>query len=178
MTRGIPTTYRGARFRSRLEARWAAMFDLLGWKWTYEPFDAEGYIPDFVIQGPEPFLVEIKPATLLAELAEHRNRVERAVQRTWKHPVVFLGASPSIDGGAVNCAGLMSVWWGLRDMAWVQTEARWGVCWKCGKIGLSQEPGCSMQARPCGCDELRPAMIRDELWNRAGSSVQWRQQPW
>ncbi|MEA2669684.1 MAG: hypothetical protein QOJ33_2618, partial [Chloroflexota bacterium] len=29
----IPTTYDGVNFRSRLEAKWAAFFDLLGWRW-------------------------------------------------------------------------------------------------------------------------------------------------
>ena len=29
--KAIPTTYAGVRFRSRLEARWAAFFDLCGW---------------------------------------------------------------------------------------------------------------------------------------------------
>ncbi len=42
-----PTTYNGIRFRSRLEARWAAAFDLLGWQWEYEPFDLDGWVPDF-----------------------------------------------------------------------------------------------------------------------------------
>jgi hypothetical protein len=42
--RGIQTTYRGTRFRSRLEARWAAFFDMVDWDWTYEPFDTDGWI--------------------------------------------------------------------------------------------------------------------------------------
>lgn len=46
----IPTMYAGVQFRSRLEARWAAFFDLAGWRWEYEPFDLEGYIPDFRVQ--------------------------------------------------------------------------------------------------------------------------------
>ena len=45
----IPTTYKGIRFRSRLEARWAAMFDICGWRWEYEPLDLPGWIPDFLI---------------------------------------------------------------------------------------------------------------------------------
>lgn len=68
----IPTKYAGVQFRSRLEARWAAFFDLVGWRWEYEPIDLAGYIPDFVVQRPlmsydevpgfdEPFLVEVKP---------------------------------------------------------------------------------------------------------------------
>ncbi len=48
--------YAGVQFRSRLEARWAAMFDLLGWPWEYEPVDLDGYIPDYsngvdIVQG-------------------------------------------------------------------------------------------------------------------------------
>ena len=38
--RAIQTEYKGYRFRSRLEARWAVFFDTLGVKWEYEP---EGY---------------------------------------------------------------------------------------------------------------------------------------
>ena len=48
----IETQYKGYRFRSRLEARWAVFFDALGIEWQYE---AEGYdlgdvgryLPDF-----------------------------------------------------------------------------------------------------------------------------------
>ena len=34
--RSHPTTYADVKFRSRLEARWAAFFDLAGWRWEYE----------------------------------------------------------------------------------------------------------------------------------------------
>jgi hypothetical protein len=33
----IETLYRGYRFRSRLEARWAVFFDVAGVAWQYEP---------------------------------------------------------------------------------------------------------------------------------------------
>lgn len=64
------TFYRGIRFRSRLEARWAAFFDLAGWTWEYEPFDLEGWSPDFLVSfpcghsecsGSHELLVEVKP---------------------------------------------------------------------------------------------------------------------
>lgn len=48
----IPTRYRNTEFRSRLEARWAAFFDLAGWKWKYEPIDLNGWIPDFWVAIP------------------------------------------------------------------------------------------------------------------------------
>jgi len=31
MIAAIPTLYKDVQFRSRLEAKWAAFFDLLGW---------------------------------------------------------------------------------------------------------------------------------------------------
>lgn len=62
--KAIPTRYAGVEFRSRLEARWAAFFDLAGWQWEYEPFDLEGWAPDFrlVLPDESEFLVEVKPA--------------------------------------------------------------------------------------------------------------------
>lgn len=54
MIKAIETTYKGYRFRSRLEARWAVFFDHLGIKWQYEPEgfvlpDGTRYLPDFHI---------------------------------------------------------------------------------------------------------------------------------
>ncbi len=61
----IPTVYRGIQMRSRLESKWAYVFDALGWRWEYEPIDLNGWIPDFVLLGlkdfNKPCLVEIKP---------------------------------------------------------------------------------------------------------------------
>jgi hypothetical protein len=60
----IPTTYNGIRFRSRLEAKWACMFDQLGWRWHYEPLDLNGWIPDFLLESEKNHvLVEVKPTT-------------------------------------------------------------------------------------------------------------------
>jgi hypothetical protein len=59
--RAHETLYAGTRFRSRLEARWAAFFDLCGWRWEYEPLDLNGWMPDFVLLGAAEILVEVKP---------------------------------------------------------------------------------------------------------------------
>jgi len=53
----IETVWRGYRFRSRLEARWAVFFDTLGLPWEYEPEgfelgDGLRYLPDFRVQYP------------------------------------------------------------------------------------------------------------------------------
>lgn len=51
----IPTVYKGIKFRSRTEARWAVVFDVLGLDWVYEPegyeFNGTKYLPDFVIHN-------------------------------------------------------------------------------------------------------------------------------
>ena len=59
--KAIETRFRNFVFRSRLEAKWAAMFEFLGWDWDYEPVDFNGWIPDFVIYGYKPVYVEVKP---------------------------------------------------------------------------------------------------------------------
>jgi hypothetical protein len=60
----IETQYRGYRFRSRLEARWAVWLDTLGVEYEYEAegFDLGGtrYLPDFRIENGYAF-VEVKP---------------------------------------------------------------------------------------------------------------------
>lgn len=69
----IETEYKGYRFRSRLEARWAVFFDACNVKWEYEPegFDlGDGlyYLPDFLLHDvlirnhniPDDLWVEVK----------------------------------------------------------------------------------------------------------------------
>lgn len=60
----IETIYKGYRFRSRLEARWAVFFDALGVNWIYEPEgynlgELGGYLPDFFFPKLN-YFVEIK----------------------------------------------------------------------------------------------------------------------
>lgn len=67
--KAIETKYKGCAFRSRLEARYAVLFDALGIKWEYEPEgfvleDGTWYLPDFWLpkfNGPEGLWVEVKP---------------------------------------------------------------------------------------------------------------------
>jgi hypothetical protein len=82
----VPTRYAGVQFRSRLEARWAVFFDLIDWRWEYEPLDLDGYIPDFIISfESRPLLVEVKPATHREDLTEAMRTIEtRAIE--WLSP--------------------------------------------------------------------------------------------
>ncbi len=84
----IPTKYSGVQFRSRLEARWAAFFDLLGWTWAYEPIDLDGYIPDFILTA-DRRLIEVKPALKLADYEPAQEKIKRS---GWTGPAATVGA--------------------------------------------------------------------------------------
>lgn len=52
--KAVETVYKGYRFRSRLETRWAIFFDSLGIEWEYEPEgivlnNGKCYLPDFYL---------------------------------------------------------------------------------------------------------------------------------
>lgn len=82
--RAIETAYSGHLFRSRIEARWAVVFDHLGVSWEYEKegFDlgeAGRYLPDFwlpdlkcwfEVKGEEPDAKELRKAQKLRDESE------------------------------------------------------------------------------------------------------------
>ena len=81
-----PTTYRGTRMRSRLEASFAASLDAFGAPWEYEPncFGAAAgqYLPDFRIRVP---LISRAGGEELLEVPAY---VEVKPQgNVWTHPV-------------------------------------------------------------------------------------------
>ncbi len=172
MGKGIPTEYAGTRFRSRLEARWAAYFDIIDrtfpvrWRWDYEPIDLEGYIPDFFLWrgSGSPALIEVKPATTVDELAYAVQKIHRT---SWSGEVVILGSGLICAGsdlvvGAHRAAGEPRVW-GRLIMR---------VCDRCRDwepLG-STERDCPL----CGVAPAPMSGVFDALWRRAGNAVQWR----
>lgn len=113
----IVTAYRGFSFRSRLEARYAAFFDAQGWQWTYEPFDCNGWIPDFVI-GERRTAVEIKPYG--NRLEEWSDAIRKIVDSGYRQPVLLFGVDPTTWGvnairqGRYEDIGMVFEW---RDVA-------------------------------------------------------------
>jgi hypothetical protein len=88
----LDTFYKGRKFRSRLEARYAIVFDHLGIKWQYEPEgfnlgDGLLYLPDFWLpftndhcmeyENPG-YYVEIKPVPPTEEEKEKARRLAKA----------------------------------------------------------------------------------------------------
>jgi len=101
----ISTTYRDQRYRSRLEAQWAAFFDLLEWRHEYEPFRVGSWLVDFHL--PEfNALVEIKPLDYWGNWTDVWQRVSSAMKSSGRRSAVILTrAMPD------RCDGIPSIGW-------------------------------------------------------------------
>jgi len=89
--KALETEYNGVLFRSRLEARWAILFDLLKLKWVYEPecfvlSNNQKYTPDFYIEDFDLY-IEIKPNFDWFNIAYHFERYE------WMNNLLVLSGS-------------------------------------------------------------------------------------
>lgn len=111
--KAIETQYKGYRFRSRLEARYAVFFDALGIKWEYEPEgyqlpDGTRYLPDFWLPtfGGGMF-VEVKPKG--GDFTKARVFAEKANVNMWlaygtPSPIFYeIGFADSEEITAVGC---------------------------------------------------------------------------
>lgn len=116
MIKPIETHYKGYRFRSRLEARWAVFFDSLKIEWQYEPegFEINGkhYLPDFYL--PEYKLyAEIKPCdqpqsviNLLQEFSNH-NAIALFIGLPNDNPaMMFCTEADDGGGGSYSCSNV------------------------------------------------------------------------
>lgn len=97
MNKAIETAYKGYRFRSRLEARWAVFFDAMGIEWEYEKEgydlgEAGRYLPDFWL--PELRLwAEIKPSKIEIPLShDSKLKAYRLAVATSFDAVIISGA--------------------------------------------------------------------------------------
>lgn len=91
--KAIDTEYKGFRFRSRLEARWAVFMDAMGVQYEYEPegYDLDGirYLPDFWLPLLKAHL-EIKP---MAPTDEEQEKAWRLATHS-KMPVYVMIGQP------------------------------------------------------------------------------------
>lgn len=179
---GITTRYRGVEYRSRLEAKWAWFFDSIGWRFEYEPFDAAGYIPDFVVLGDDPFLVEVKPAANLTDLAGPLDHARKRTLDQWSHDIIAVGVSPFLGTGTYwpqfTVLGLLDAAedWGAGS----HDEALWNECGKCGQQSFRAADGW-FKSRICGHHD-GDHYVNDPLdfreleakWRYASDRVKWR----
>lgn len=183
----IPTVYRGVQYRSRLEARWACFFDLMGWPFQYEPFDLAGWIPDFLLAGHQPVLVEVKPVDRFPE--EVAKRIDRACPFSGdlqSQEVLIVGCIVPLpaddqDAGLWDSPPVRFGW--LRDyQGWDPREGRavFGQWRGSSRLGFCHETGVFTD-RISGCYDggsyggltfSNEWVI--EQWHEAGNTVQWR----
>lgn len=100
----IPTRYRTVTFRSRLEARWAAFFDLVSWDWEYTNPNPTHHIPDFILNFHFPILVEVRPITSFSEASLHGGIVYGG---GWRGEMLVVGSSPHLLGCPNSPCGLI-----------------------------------------------------------------------
>lgn len=121
---GIPTMYADLIMRSRTEARWAALFDAIGWDWEYEPYELEGWIPDFLVRLPKmDFLVEIKSTS------EDFFAAQQKINRT-SYEGIALVVGQGLDGEVLGF---------IREPdgpGFMWSEADVYFCLNCGKISI------------------------------------------
>jgi hypothetical protein len=158
-------------FRSILEARWALMFDELGWEWNFEPLSLINYIPDFFVRvalrrptyarpaASALVLMEAKPIVCADDYAEP---VAKIALSGWEHAAVVLCPTPWCVEAATTLA-----------------PGRWA-------IGMGTDRAERRDAQTGGHNAWHPVGINDagelelgggrdirDLWRRAGNRAQW-----
>ena len=141
----IETTYKGCRFRSRLEARWAVFFDSLSVPWEYEKQgfdlgDGIAYLPDFWLPHQECW-VEVKP-----DRDYNGEPLERLAAATGQCVYVFFGEIPHVQGRHLVCENDSAhVFFGEDRF---DLSHWWCECGRCREVGIEFEG--KADRLPCG----------------------------
>lgn len=143
--RAIETVYKGYRFRSRSEARWAVFFDTLDIEWEYEKegyeLDGVRYLPDFwlpeqdcwvEIKGQRPSETEIDKVVRLAQGSRKTvyilyGSLEPFQQRTKDGKLTYCGAMGDM---AEYQRGIQAVYYSDSFHFWAE-------CPHCGRFGIA-----------------------------------------
>lgn len=176
---GIPTTYHNYKFRSRLEATWACFFDQCGWKWKYEPFDYDGYIPDFALLLPAGnVLAEVKPCLSLKDMKDHTKKIDDS---PWNGEALILGV------GLLQTESAWNRYLGLIGHYDIGPSRVWEPCaiHFCAEV-FSDNPGhtgfhptdggwwCRYGGKTCDHKwYISPEEEFDSRWAHAQNMVQW-----
>lgn len=158
----IETHYKGYRFRSRLEARWAVFFDALGIEWEYEKEgydlgEAGWYLPDFWLPTQQ-IWVEIKP--LLREASGEPKWPDDgkpwalAEATEYEFDVVVLCGTP----GPVHVYDNNNSYTGFVSGDW---SYYWCECPACGALGIQFDGRAARNRHSSDCT----AMTGDKGYN-------------
>jgi len=150
--KAIETNYKGYRFRSRLEARWAVFMDALNVKWTYEPegFDlgeTGWYLPDFYLPKLDCYL-EIKPYTWGAwPDGTTWEKAEAFYHSVGKWIVILCGEPGPVVPWNPNARSYEAFVMGDRNYYWCE-------CSHCGAIGIQFEGRASRNKHQATCPSV------------------------
>ncbi len=131
MIKAIETRYKGYRFRSRMEARWAVFFDAMGLSWDYEleGFDLESlgwYLPDFFfnenrfygpyveVKGQEPTNLELEKLCVLCGEKTAYGAIVWGVPGSEKWISIHKEGMRDGDEGCRSFAGFLTNDWGPK----------------------------------------------------------------
>jgi hypothetical protein len=134
----IQTTYAGIKFRSRIEARWAVVFDNIGIDWEYEregySLSSGPYLPDFYLTGVSAgrsgdtwFEVKGKAPTEIEALKAHE-----LAHATGVDVIIASGSIPERHADVWDTA-IFSPEWGS---GWTDLDYRLSACPTCGRLGF------------------------------------------
>ena len=137
--KAIETSYKGFRFRSRLEARWAVFFDSLGIQWEYEKdgyvIDGICYMPDFYLPRFETFF-EVKPGIITDDAAHKAYMLARAKEFT-----VIISNDPFSSAISDDFISPLNRWFYVRSSALTAVrqlgDVYFGECPVCHRINIT-----------------------------------------
>lgn len=196
MIKAIETNYRGYRFRSRLEARWAIFFTALGVEWEYEPegfvvgwYD-EGkfsYLPDFKIKfrHGEWYWVEVKgdPDWLSREWNSFVDPMDFGgglpgmhccmEGNDWSGSLILLGSIPQKDGEYIGVSVI-----GHHKGMWHERAAL-------DENGLTHSPGLSCRGKDfpfststfCQPGKVARGPVKRSLWSARSARFEHGESP-
>lgn len=161
--KAIETIYKGYRFRSRLEARWAVFFDALHLNWQYESEGFElpsggRYLPDFKITLRKGTLwVEIKPGA--DESDKFEEFMSSANTPNWYGTILNDIPDPQFVANNINNYYYPEnerpfMWFG--DGGW-DNYHRFCVCISCGEAGFEFNGLCDRIGCKCNPKEQSTA---------------------
>lgn len=156
--KAIETEYKGYRFRSRLEARWAVFFDTAGINWEYEPegfeFNGKRYLPDFYLPDFDYFF-EVKGTVFFDE-----DLIEEFAEAINKTVLVAIGSHS--EPGKCEYPDFIT---GIKVFALKEPDVCWDIdnmflrCDRCGRISIMN---CAYASVKNCCNEKGRLMPLDD----------------
>ena len=173
MIKAIDTDYKGYKFRSRLEARWAVFFDVLGIEWEYEKEGyelgaGERYLPDFALSGiglrdcgnKDGVWAEVKPRDQTS-----CGKLERLVEMSKKDGILLSGQ----PGDQWQYGGMGDGHYQYKYRAgsdvWWDNCMYFMKCYTCGAVKIEFLEGNYMVCESCQgtCDDGHPSILK-AIW--------------